>query len=584
MLKIIWLLGLCLIYQPVSYALDTVTLQLKWTHQFQFAGYYMAEAKGFYREAGLQVNFIEGGFNVNPVNEVLSEHANFGVGSSSLILDRSSGKPVVVLGVIFQHSPHILLMLKSPPTQSIHDIVGKRLALEPQAASELLAYVQKEGVPIESLSIIYFSPELQDLIQGRADVMSAYSTDEPYELDKLKIPYAIYSPRSAGIDFYGDNFFTSETEIKYHPERVKAFREATIKGWKYAMSHIDETVDLIHSDYAGFIPKEHLHYEANAMKSLIQSNYTEIGYMFEGRWQHVVQTYAELGILPTNFSLANFLYSPNPAPPDFRLIASLIGAILFIFIISFVALRFFRLNKKLDKLLYIRNQHANLGVSMDNISHQWKQPLNELGVHMMLIEMMLESKSVDETREEIKKIVTKSHHILEFMAETVDVFRHFLSNNRQISLIDPTIMILETLQLVTENFTLDSIEISHDLQKGMFVSGNGTEFSHVLLSILVNAKDMFHERAIRNAKIKIRVFRSTKQVNLTIEDNAGGIQVKPIKKIFNGGVSGKKHTESGLGLYISKKIIEEKMGGVITAENHNGGALFKISLPIIEKS
>jgi len=574
------LLGLLLTFSSHSYALDTVTLQLKWTHQFQFAGYYMAEAKGFYRDVGLQVNFIEGGFNVDPVTEVLSERADFGISSSSLILERNKGKPVVVLGVIFQHSPYVLLMLKTTPTQSVHDIANKRLILEPQS-EELLAYLKMEGVPTESLSIIHFTPNLQDLIHGRADVMSSYSTDEPYQLEQLKIPYTIYSPRSAGIDFYGDNFFTSESEIKNHPERVKAFREATIKGWKYAMSNIEETVDLIHSNYAGFIPKAHLTYEANAMKALIQPNYIETGYMFEGRWRHVAQTYADLGMLRADMSLKNFLYSPD-SQPNFRLIASLIGAILSIFMVSFVAWRFFRLNKKLDKLLYIRNQHANLGESMDNISHQWKQPLNELAVHMMLIEMVLQTKSPEESREEIRTIITKSHGILEFMAETIDVFRNFVSSSRKVSAFDPAVMIQETLQLVTENFTMEAITLTHDLQKGMFIKGNATEFSHVLLSTLVNAKDMFHERNTINPTIQIRLFAVLKQVNLTITDNAGGIKIKPIKKIFNVGVSGKKHAESGLGLYISKKIIEEKMGGTITAENSEGGATFKISLPIVE--
>jgi ABC-type nitrate/sulfonate/bicarbonate transport system substrate-binding protein/nitrogen-specific signal transduction histidine kinase len=574
------LLGLLLTFSPLSHALDIVTLQLKWTHQFQFAGYYMAEAKGFYRDVGLQVNFIEGGLSVNPVTEVLSERADFGIGSSSLILDRNAGKPVVALGVIFQHSPYVLLMLKTTPTQSVHDIANKRVVLE-QQSEELLAYLKMEGVPTESLSIIRFTPNLQDLIHGRADAMSAYSTDEPYTLEQLHIPHAIYSPRSAGIDFYGDNFFTSEAEIKNHPERVKAFREATIKGWKYAMNNIDETVDFIHTNYAGFIPKAHLSYEANAMKTLIQPNYIEIGYMFDGRWRHVVQTYAELGMLPSNMSLTDFLYSPD-SQPNFRLIASLIGAILSILIVSFVALRFFRLNKKLDRLLYIRNQHANLGESMDNISHQWKQPLNELGVHMMLIEMMLETKSPEESRAEIKKIVTKSHGILEFMAETIDVFRHFVSSSRKISAFDPAIMIQETLHFVTENFTMEAITLTHDLQNSMFVRGNATEFSHVLLSILVNAKSIFNERNTINPMIQIRLFPSQKQMNLIISDNAGGIKIKPIRKIFNAGVSGKKQAESGLGLYISKKIIEEKMRGTITAENSEGGAVFKICLPIVE--
>ena len=135
-----WTLALFLMSLSPVYALETVTLQLKWTHQFQFAGYYMAKAKGYYRDVDLDVKFIEGDFNVSPVEEVVNRRANFGVGSSSLLLTRNKGEPVVVLGVIFQHSPFVLLMRKNTPTQSIHDIIGKRVTIEAHA-DELLAYL-----------------------------------------------------------------------------------------------------------------------------------------------------------------------------------------------------------------------------------------------------------------------------------------------------------------------------------------------------------------------------------------------------------------------------------------------------------
>lgn len=576
----IWIVVLFSILLSPVYALETVTLQLKWTHQFQFAGYYMAKAKGYYRDVGLDVKFIEGGFSVSSNEEVVNHHANFGVGSSSLLLARNKGQPVVVLGVIFQHSPLVLIMRKNAPTQSIHDIVNKRVTIEPQA-EELLAYIKKEGIALNSLSINHLNPELQDFIYGRTDAMSAYSTDELYALDRLNISYGIYSPRSAGIDFYGDNLFTTESEIQTHPERVKAFLSASLKGWQYAMNHIDETLALIHSDYAPHKTMTHLQYEADAMKPLLLSHLIEVGYMFEGRWRHIAQTYADLGMLPADISLDGFLYSQNPQP-NYQLIALFAGSVILMMIISVIAFRFFRLNSKLDTLLYIRNQHTNLGEAMDNISHQWKQPLNELGVQMMLIEVLLTKRISEESNKEIEKIVAKSHCILGFMAETIDVFRYFVSSNRQISCFDSATRIHETLQLVTENFAMEGIKITHDLARGSHIRGNETEFSHVLLSILVNAKDTFSERDIENRLIHIRLFQNPPYILLTVSDNAGGIRIKPIKRIFNVGVSGKKHPESGLGLYISKKIIEEKMDGTIHAENHKTGALFKISLPMAD--
>lgn len=572
--------GVFLIFHTNAHALETVSLQLKWTHQFQFAGYYMAKAKGFYQEVGLDVNFIEGDHSLNSVTEVLAGRANFGISGSSLLLERGAGKPLVVLGVIFQHSPYVLLMRQTSPIQSIHNLVGKRLVIEEQA-EELLAYLKKEGVLPEQIKLIHLNPEAHDLIANRADAISAYVTNEPEVLDHLNIPYAIFSPRSVGIDFYGDNFFTTETEIATHPERVKAFRDATIRGWQYAMAHTDEAIELIRTEYAPYKSKTHLEYEAKVMQSLILPSSIEMGYMFEGRWRHILKTYADLNMLPEDTSLENFLYAPvQQSFFNYRIIGFMVIAACVIVTIATVALRFFRLNQKLDKLLYIRNQHANLGESMDNISHQWKQPLNELGVHMMLIETMLQKNSFDDARHEIQKVVQKSHHILEFMADSIDVFRHFVSSNQRISRFDPALLILETLQLVTENFTMESIVISHNLMKGLDIIGNTTEFSHLLLSLLVNAKDTFGERRTVNPKIHIDLIQKHNHVVLTVADNGGGIKIKPIKRIFNVGVSGKKNAESGLGLYISKKIVEEKFGGNIHAESRNGGAFFIISLPI----
>lgn len=229
---------------PAS-ALEKVTLQLKWMHQFQFAGYYAAEQQGYYRDAGLNVTINQATTGIDPVQEVVNGKADYGVGSSSLLLMRNAGKPVVTLAVIFQHSPYVLLTRDSSASQTIHSLGGKRLMLEPQA-DELLAYLTKEGIPMQRLE---HSFNLKDLISGTVDAMSGYITTDPDDLDRAGIAYHAYSPRSAGIDFYGDNLFTTENEIKNHPARVKAFREASLKGWHYALQNPDEIIDLILQKY-----------------------------------------------------------------------------------------------------------------------------------------------------------------------------------------------------------------------------------------------------------------------------------------------------------------------------------------------
>jgi ABC-type nitrate/sulfonate/bicarbonate transport system substrate-binding protein len=110
--------------------LTPVRLQLKWKHQFQFAGYYAAKAKGYYRDAGLDVSFLEAPDTIEPAQQVLQGKAEFGVSNSDLVLLRGRGNPVVALAAIYQHSPLILLALEKSGINNVHQLAGKRVMLE----------------------------------------------------------------------------------------------------------------------------------------------------------------------------------------------------------------------------------------------------------------------------------------------------------------------------------------------------------------------------------------------------------------------------------------------------------------------
>ena len=230
-------------------AVESVTLQLKWKHQFQFAGYYAAIEKGFYRDAGLNVILREAESSEGSVNSVLADDAQYGVASSELVVMRAEGKPVVALAPIFQHSPLILLVLADSGIENLHELTGKRIMLEPQEA-ELYAYFLSEGMSLSKLTIVPNTFDASDLISGKVDSMSAYSTDEPFRLQEAGKEYLVFNPRAGGIDFYGDTLFTSEAQIRDHPAQVKKFISASLKGWDYALHHSDEIVELILSKYS----------------------------------------------------------------------------------------------------------------------------------------------------------------------------------------------------------------------------------------------------------------------------------------------------------------------------------------------
>lgn len=314
-----------------AYALDAVTLQLKWRHQFQFAGYYAAVEKGFYRDAGLDVTLREGMAKTNVVEEVESDRAQFGVAASDLLLERRR-LDVVALAAIFQHSPMILLG-DGRRVNNLHDLAHQKVMVESHA-EELFAYLRSEALPPEKLLIQPHTQNPQDIVEGRAAAMSAYSTTEPYFLRQAGIPTIEFSPRAGGIDFYGDVLFTLESQLRHHPERVRAFRAASLKGWEYALKHPTEVIDLILEKHnTQNLDRGFLEFEATRTRQLMQADIVEIGHMNPGRWQHIAQTYASLGMKSDAEVPEGFLYddSPERVPSWAYWVAALIAGLAAIF-------------------------------------------------------------------------------------------------------------------------------------------------------------------------------------------------------------------------------------------------------------
>lgn len=329
-------------------AQETVTLQLKWTHAFQFAGYYAAKEQGYYGEAGLDVTIEEATPETDPVASVLEGKAQYGVGTSSLLLARAAGKPVVVLAVVFQQSPYEIYA--APEIRTLKDLIGKRLMLEPQS-EELLAYLKKEGVPLDRVRQVPHSFDADGLIQGKAEAISGYISNQPYYFTQANYPYRTFSPRSAGIDFYGDNLFTSEQELRDHPDRVRAFRAASMRGWQYAKEHRDEVIDLILAKYSKKHTRDYLRFESDQMIPLLQPDLIEIGYMNPNRWRHIADTYAGIGVLPADYPLEGFLYEPDPGRDSTLLYRYGAIAVLLIGLSIAISLYIYRINRRLARTL-----------------------------------------------------------------------------------------------------------------------------------------------------------------------------------------------------------------------------------------
>lgn len=350
-----WLALCCLLLAWASPALaqaagdgllTPVKLQLKWTHQFQAAGFYLALERGYYREAGLDVTIVEGGPTVDAAAAVTSGAVAFGVGSAGLLVERVHGRPVVAVAVLMQHSPFVLLTRQDTGPAHVHALPGHRLMLETHA-EELLAYLAVERVPVDMLTVVPHSGSVEALIHGDVDAITAYTTSEPYDLRAARIPYQVISPRAAGIDFYGDTLFTSDRMVREHPAVVEAFRRASLRGWREALADPAAAIDLIRSRYAPHLEVPRLAFEAEEMGRLMMADMVEVGYMHEGRWRHIAEGFAAAGLVPHDVDLHGFLYAPDQRPDMTWFYAALAGLLCLSATATLVTARFRALNRRL---------------------------------------------------------------------------------------------------------------------------------------------------------------------------------------------------------------------------------------------
>ncbi|MCB9096575.1 MAG: ABC transporter substrate-binding protein [Arcobacter sp.] len=285
-----------------------------WLDQFQFAGFYVAVEKGFYKDIGLEVELKKYDLSMNIIEEVLNKNADFGTSSSSLIVDKSNGKDIVLLGSIFQSSPLILLALENSNINYIEDMKNKSLMItqEQQKFATFKSMLNSKGVRIDDLKVQEHSFNVDNLINRNTDLMLAYITNEPFILKEKGYKSKIFAPKDYGFDFYEGIIFTSKEFALNNPKLVKDFYSATIRGWEYAFENIDEVAKLIYEKYN---PQnktlKSLIYEANEMKKLVYDKHGKIGTITPERINLIINTYRVMGLLENHIDVDDLIYTDH---------------------------------------------------------------------------------------------------------------------------------------------------------------------------------------------------------------------------------------------------------------------------------
>ena len=235
-------------------------------------------------------------------------------------------------------------------------------------------------------------------------------------------------------------------------------------------------------------------------------------------------------------------------------------------------------NREKEQLLVQKSKFIALGEMISNIAHQWRQPLSELSSILMFIKFKYSINALDEHTMQTKS--KEADKVLEYMSHTIDDFRNFFmpkKEKEEFYLLKSVEIVMNIISSALANY---NIKISISIDENIKITTYLNEYKQVLLNIINNAKDVLIEKNIENPLIKIHAFEDSNYIVLYIEDNGGGILVEPKGKIFEPYFTTKEDSNgTGIGLYMSKIIVEKNMKGKLKVKNIKNGAQFAIYIP-----
>lgn len=223
-----------------------ISLRLPWLLNVQAAGYVMALEKGFYEEAGLNVEILPGGPNLNSTALVASGANTFGTNDvNGIIMGQNQGMDLIMVAACFQRHPGGVITLAEDKINEPADLVGKTLAYNEGGPWTLTkAMLAAAGVSLDDIDLVV-SPSTELLINRNVDAKTGFTVNEPIAVELAGLPTSVMLPSDFGIETYAEVIFTTRAFADANPETVSAFVAATIQGYEYAYANREETVETV---------------------------------------------------------------------------------------------------------------------------------------------------------------------------------------------------------------------------------------------------------------------------------------------------------------------------------------------------
>lgn len=613
-MKYLFIIAIFIFCSPIL-ANEKVTLQLKWFHQFQFAGYYAAIEQGYYEEVGLDVEIRVRDRNTSPIDDVISGVAQYGIADSSIVVQRMAGKPVVIASTIYQASPLIFMSLAEKGISNPYDLAGKRIMFQRSVDdAPLLALLKMFGIQAPDYQFVKHNFDDDALINDTTDVMSGYRSNQPLKYKKQGYEINMIDPSSYGVDFYGDLIFTTENEVKNNLDRVKKFVSASKLGWVYALEHQDEMADIIINKYGSKTPKSLILLEANETSNLVKHKFVELGTVFPKRFQSIAQTYKELAMVDNDSSIDGLFLSDYELTSfniDNRYLYLLISILIAVIGYSYYQKSFNRRlkrlveeqtieleknnNKLLENLTLLEYSNRELAVAkqsadkansakslfLANMSHEIRTPMNGI---LGTLQLLKQQPQNEESSELLSNATFSSRALLTIINDILDFSK---IEAGKLSIENVPFDLNAIVQSVENSLKpqLEEKNLQLNIEKKdsylRYWSGDSVRVKQILLNIVSNAVK-FTERG----EVRITLAKSKQNhLEIKIADSGIGMSEEHLNNLFSRFEQADKSTTrkfggTGLGMAITKSLVDIMNGTIVVQSELGKGTEFTILLPL----
>ena len=300
---------------------EHVRILLPPTTMVQSAGYYMALHKGFFKQQGLDVDLRSSRSRQSITQAVDDGDAEYGVSNADVLIEKGNGRALVAVAVLFQHSPAALLVLKNKGIDKLADLNDKRVLLLPEFQDiEVISLLRKYHIQSINISSPSVTRDITTLVNNQFDALSINLTSGPYNAVRQGVDPIIFMPKEYGIDFYSGFLFTNEQEANANPERVAAVRAAVLQGWEYALTHTEETLDVLLglSQLPSLSSRNKMKYQLITMRDFILPDFVPLGYINQQHLRDMQQQLIDFDLIAKGSDFSQFIYIPPRAKIDWQ--------------------------------------------------------------------------------------------------------------------------------------------------------------------------------------------------------------------------------------------------------------------------